>query len=241
MNDLLSVKDASRELGLDPSRIRVLAANGGLDAVKLGKSWAIPRSAVAARKALSPSRGRPLKAENAWAVLYLAAGMRPGWVNPKALSRLIDLLYLRGLKGLAPRMNRRADIHYFRAHPGEISYILSDPNLMRSGVSAAGDLGLDLVSGPEADGYISRAELKGFGKEHALEEALPVEANAVLRVVPDAAWRGVQKYAPLSAVALDLLADPDPRSAQAGREALRRIDAGLPVALERVRDRASNR
>ncbi|MGA9634492.1 MAG: helix-turn-helix domain-containing protein [Solirubrobacterales bacterium] len=238
MEDLISVSEAARELGVDPSRVRVLAAHGGLDAVKLGNIWAINRSALIERKAIAPGRGRPIKAKNAWAILFLAAGLKPDWVSAQAISRLKDLLRMRGLKGLAPRMNQRAELHYFRAHPGEISYILDDPDLIRSGVSAAGEFGLDLVAGREADGYIPQAKLSHFRKKHALAEVSRGEANVVLRVVPDRIWREVPEHVPLPAVALDLLADPDPRSAGAGREALRRVEADLPRALEQVRGAA---
>jgi excisionase family DNA binding protein len=233
MNELLSVDDAARELKVDPSRVRALAANGQLDAVKIGNSWAIYRSAVAARAATSPGRGRPVKPENAWTLLSLAAGVKPSWASQKALSRLSDLLRMRGLKGLAPRMSQRADVRYFRAHPGEIKYILNDPVLMRSGVSAAAAHGLDLVSGREADGYIPHGKLDHFRKEHALEAVERRDANVVLRVVPDKAWhRDLGEVAPLPAVALDLLVDPDPRSSRAGQQALKRIDARLPELQE---------
>lgn len=217
MAELLSVAEAAHVLKLDPSRVRVLVAGNQLPAVKIGRSWAIDSAAVSDRSMHAPGRGRPLAPVNAWALLFLASSEEADWLNPQGLWRLRRSLRLDGLEGLRGRLKKRARVVDLRAHPGEIPYLLEDSRLVASGVSAAGAFGLDLVSGAEADGYISEEAIDGFVREHALRPAEVGErGNVRPRVVPVGAWRLDGRVAPKAAVALDLLEDPDPRSARAG-------------------------
>jgi hypothetical protein len=137
-------------------------------------------------------------------------------------------LSLQGLEKLRPRLARRAESASFRAHPGEVAYLLKDPRLVRSGISAAGDYELGLVSGREADGYLQEGQLKKFVADHALEPA-GLEGNVRLRLIPKESWGFLEgeQVAPVAAVALDLAEDADPRSAKAGRQALREVDGRL--------------
>jgi hypothetical protein len=132
---------------------------------------------------------------------------------------------LEGLEELGPRLARRAETRFFSAHPGEIPHLLENPELIRSGVSAAGVHGLDLVSGQEADGYLRASALREFVSTHVLSPAGP-EGNVRLRLVPSEAWRLLvgAPIAPFAATALDLAEDADPRSARVGRAALRDLD-----------------
>lgn len=226
MSDLLSIPEAAEELGLHPSRVRALAAAGTLPAVKIGKQWAVDRVAVARRLRGEHGAGRPLEPHNAWAILFLASGDQPDWLSAKEVWRFRQLLRIDGLSRLAPRLGRRGKPRPLAAHPGELAYLLEDRALVRSGVSAAGSYELDLVSGAEADGYITESRLGEFERAHALEPASMGAANVVVRVVPDSAWHFSpgRKVAPPAAVALDLLQDADPRSQRAGRELLKRTE-----------------
>lgn len=130
---------------------------------------------------------------------------------------------------MAPRLDGRAGIHRFRAHPGEIAHLASEPNLVRSGISAAAALGFDLVAGREVDGYLREGELDRIVERHALEEA-EGGANVILRAVPDGGrWERLEgrRFAPEAAVALDLSEEADARSAAAGKAGLKRIDRSL--------------
>jgi hypothetical protein len=117
---------------------------------------------------------------------------------------------------------RRAESGRFDAHPGELRYLLEDPAFLRTGISAAGEYGLALIAGQEADGYVRGSDLEQLASEHALSAIDAGAGNVRVRVVPDKAWHhvgGIGK-APLAAVAIDLAEDPDPRSADAGRRLL---------------------
>lgn len=157
--------------------------------------------------------------------MMLASDEEVEGIDPSVRSRLRRALALEGLKALAPRLGRRAEVSPYGAHPGEIRHLINDPALMRSGISAAASHGIGLVSGREADGYLPEAEMRRFIKEHALLPA-GLDGNVRLRVVPDEVWGSLKgrSVAPEAAVALDLMEESDPRSAKAGAEVLRKLD-----------------
>lgn len=202
-----------------------MAVSGRLPAAKIGDRWLIERAAVERRRSKGAVPGRPFAPHNAWALLLLASAQDVDGLDPSVRSRLRRALELEGLEKLAPRLKGRAEVQRFGAHPGEVSYILEDPDLLRSGISAAGAHGFDLVSGRELDGYLRASKLKRFAKSHALAPS-GLEGNVCLRLVPEEAWRLLKgaPIAPIAAVALDLAEDSDPRSGKAGRDALRKLD-----------------
>jgi hypothetical protein len=202
-----------------------MASGGQLSASKIADRWLVERGAVEQRKRRGAHEGRRFAPQNAWALLMLASDKEVEGIDPSVRSRMRRALALEGLKALAPRLARRAEVSMYRAHPGEIRHVINDPALMRSGISAAGALGIGLVSGREADGYLPEAELRRFVKEHALSPP-GSDGNVRLRVVPEEAWsilRG-RSVAPEAVVALDLMEDVDPRSAKAGAEVIRKLD-----------------
>lgn len=225
MVDPISIFEAARDLKLSPARVRAMASGGQLSASKIADRWLVERAAVEQRKRRGAHVGRRFAPRNAWALLVLSSGEEVKGIDSSVRSRMKRALALEGLKALAPRLGHRAEVSLYRAHPGEIRHVVNDPALVRSGISAAGALGIGLVSGREADGYLPEAELRRFVKEHALSPAGP-DGNVRLRVVPDAAWGSLEgrSVAPEAAVALDLNEESDPRSAKAGAEVLRKLD-----------------
>lgn len=239
MSDQLAVPEAANILGLSPNRVRALIARGQLPALKIGGRWLVERAAVEARRRREISDGRPFAPHNAWALLFLASDEDVEGIDPSVGSRLRRALRLEGLEGLGPRLFRRAEMRFLDAHPGEIDYLLKDPKLVRSGVSAAAEHGLDLVSGQEIDGYLPAGALKMFVSSHALSPA-GATGNVRLRLVPDESWRFLsgRSIAPLAAVDLDLSEDPDPRSARVGRAALRELDRNHAMRADRRKPEA---
>ncbi|HEX3737886.1 MAG TPA: helix-turn-helix domain-containing protein [Solirubrobacterales bacterium] len=227
MAELISVPEAAEALELSPARVRLLAANGDLPAVKVGGRWLVERRGLEHRRRRGSAGGRPFAPRNAWAVLGLASGGEVADIEPVVRSRLRRALSLEGLGALAPRLERRAAMSRYSAHRGEIAHVLADDRLVATGISAVGAVGLDLVSGGEVDGYIRASVSDDFVEEHALSRAGEGEENVTLRVVPDEAWADFldgEPYAPKAAVALDLVEDADPRSRAAGRDLIRRLD-----------------
>lgn len=226
MRHPISIPEAASALGLSAGRVHALVVDGKLPAVKVGGRWLIERGQVERRRRQRQPKGRPYAAHNAWALLRLASGEEPDGVDPVVRSRLRRALVLEGVEELEPRLARRAEPRDFFAHSGEIPYIVEDPNFISSGISAAGAHGLDLVPGWETDGYVRAGALEGFESDHALRPSVG-RRNLCLRVVPDSAWHLLDgsRVAPLAAVALDLAEDADPRSAAAGRAALKALQS----------------
>lgn len=227
MAEWISVPEAAGELGLSPARVRLLATTGDLPAEKIGGRWLVDRRGVERRRRRGAVGGRRFAPRNAWGILGLASGEQLAGFDPVVRSRLRRALMLEGLEALAPRLEHRAAVHRFSAHPGEIPHILGEPGFVAAGISAAGAVGLDLVSGREADGYIRASSLDAFVAEHALSPAGSEGGNVTLRVVADDIWEiflDDLSHAPEAAVALDLSEDADPRSSAAGKDLLGRLD-----------------
>ncbi|MBS1860231.1 MAG: hypothetical protein JSS68_00825 [Actinobacteria bacterium] len=207
--------------------MRLLAANGGLPAEKIGGRWLVERAGVEHRRSLKSSGGRRFAPRNAWALLDLASGAKAVPVDPPVRSRLRRSVSLEGLGALAQRLERRAEVARFRAHPGEIARVHADRRLVASGVSAARQVGLDVVAGREVDGYVSASVLDQLVVEHGLAPASMSEANIALRIVPGDVWEDFlagRPHAPAAVVALDLAEEPDPRSQAAGKGLLARLE-----------------
>jgi excisionase family DNA binding protein len=221
MINSVSIPEAASALGLSAGRVHAMVVHGQLSAEKVGGRWLIEQGEVERRHRQSRLKGRPFAPHNALALLRLASGADPAGIDPIPRSRLRRALALEDLEALGPRLARRGDSRYYDAHRGEIQHLVEDPRFVASGVSAAAAHGLDLVSGPEADGYIRAGVVEDFVAEHALRPA-GRGSNLRLRVVPDQAWHLLEgaRVAPLAAVALDLAEDADPRSAEVGRAAL---------------------
>lgn len=225
MVDPISIPEAARALGLSPARVRAMASRGQLAAAKVGDRWLVERSAVEQRRREKVPSGRRFTSRNAWALLLLASGEDVPKLDPSVRSRLRRAIALEGLKALAPRLRDRSHVSMYRAHPGEISYVLEDAALLPSGISAASRMGIGLLANREADGYIVQSQLQPFIDEHALSP-VGIDGNVRLRVVSDDVWKGLagRSIAPPAAVALDLADEIDPRSEAAGRKLVRQID-----------------
>ncbi len=225
MTDPISIAEAASLLGLSATRVRAMAAHGQLAALKVGGRWLVERGAVEQRRRGEAPRGRRFTPRNAWALLLLASGADVPKLDPSVRSRLRRALALEGLVALAPRLRDRSRVSAYKAHPGEIPYVLEDDALAPTGISAASAMGLGLLASREADGYIAQSQLPHFIAEHALS-AGGIESNVRLRVVPDDAWRELdgRSVAPPAAVALDLADEPDSRSREAGKKLIRQID-----------------
>jgi len=226
MAGFMDVSAAARELRVDPSRVRVLIAGGVLGAEKLGGRWLVDPESVARLLRSPRSSGRPFAARNAWALIFRASGEPVEWLEQMAMWKVNQALRLQGIVALGPRLNRRASVLSYRAHPGELRHLSEREGVVRSGISAAGEHSLDLVSPSELDVYVCEDRVAELVAEHALSPVGLSGANVVLRSVPAGAWHlQGRDVAPLAAVALDLASGSDSRSVRVAKKVLKGLDA----------------
>ncbi|MGZ4308029.1 MAG: helix-turn-helix domain-containing protein [Gaiellaceae bacterium] len=225
MSDALSVAAVANELGLSVRRVRQLINAGALSAERVGGSWVVSRDAAERFARRGRRRGRPLSAENSWALLQLLSGDQPESAQAANLSRLrryahdpdwlLDLLRSAEPRGeVFPLWMPAEDLRKLEHYP-----------LVMSGLSARGALSdLDVVPRDEepldayAEGEVVAEVLRRF-----MPEQDAIEPNVILRVPRAPNALGAHKEAPLPVVAADLLDHDDPRVRRAAEGALRRL------------------
>lgn len=215
----MSVDQAAQALGVSPRRVRALIGSKRVPAVRVGRNWALDRSLL---RSHSRRGGRPINADNAWALLAMLNGSEAPWADVFSRSRLKR----RALNGVWVEKalqfsEARSAIHSWRVLPGDLPK-LQNYGLVRSGLSAQIP-GLDIVPmRNELDGYVSSKALAQMEKRFrpAKDSDNP---NVVLRV-PSQSWILSQgPVAPHAIVAADLLGHADSRVARAGRKLLEKI------------------
>ena len=214
----ISVAQAALALGVSPRRVRALIGSQRLPAVRLGRrNWALDRKVL--RSHGRGRGGRPVSADNAWALLALLSGSGSPWVDAFSRSRLRRRVLNSAWIESALRFSEpRAAIHEWRVLPSDLPK-LQEYGIVRSGL-AAPIRGLDILSrANELDGYVSAKVLAQIEKK-----LRPVKSadnpNVILRV-PSQPWILSQgRVAPPAVAAADLLAHPDRRVARAGRKLL---------------------
>src|SRR5207247_5770451 len=107
------------------------------------------------------------------------------------------------LHDMAPLLYRRAEVRRLRADASDLAEIAAERGLVRTGVSAAQDHGLDIVAPEILEAYASHGRAQELIRRYVLEPS--ARPNVVLHVV-DGAWPFADGTRVTSAVvaALDL-------------------------------------
>lgn len=217
----LSVAEVAAELGVSQRRVRQMLADDVLDGEHVGRAWVVNSEQLRWVANRRPKVGRPWSPASAWAVLALADGADPE-LSPVERSRAKKRLAL-GLDRVVGGLSARAARRKYYAHPGVLARMADAPEVVRSGVSAVSEHGVDLIVADELEGYVRTGDLVELVRRFGLEERSD-RSNVVLRVVDDAVWPFLsgQASAGRAVVAVDLLEAEDPRSQRAGAELLAR-------------------
>jgi hypothetical protein len=133
------------------------------------------------------------------------------------------LLEARGLEGLASYLRNRASVLTFYGHPGILRELADASELVRAGINAARHHHIGLLSADEVDAYVSEVDLQRVVRRMALE-ARDEGGNVRLRVVPERLELFDERFAPVAAVALDLVELADVRANRLGQSAIRDLD-----------------
>jgi excisionase family DNA binding protein len=217
----LSVPEAAARLGVTAGRVRQLVASGELNARRIGHVLLVDAESVDRRVQLGTLDGRRFSPRRAWGLLFLVDGLDAHWLDPVSRAKLRNFIARHDLASLRPRLVTRAQRHQFRAHPSFLGAIRREPGLMRTGVSAAYDVGADLIPGDEFDAYLTADHLDAVVDKYKLRQSN--EPNITLRttlaLMPGWPARPV---APASVVAIDLADDIEPRAQEAARRLFER-------------------
>ena len=227
----IPVSEAAARLGVHRTRVNKLIRSGAIEAIKLGSQYLVDIEGLDERLGAHLPTGRPLTQRNAWALLGLAsrdpemARRAAEDLTPPARSRLRGRLSSGSVRTLAPRLRTRARVARFRADPADLATISSEPQLVLTGVSAAPEYGLDIVSAGQVDAYVPSSEIERLRSVYVLEPS--ARPNITLRVV-DSRWpfRPGSRLAPAIVAALDLFDSRDARERRAGSDALERLETG---------------
>jgi len=220
LDDALPAADAARLLGLSLQRVRALIAKGELPGRKLAGRWFVDRSAVERRGRDRKLSGRPYSPANAWGLIALAEGEAAMWLDSSNRSRLRRLLRENELQDVLPSLVRRGRRLELRAHASDLPRIEAEPDVVRSGVSAASEHSLEVVAPGVLEAYVPARRLSQLERRYRLK--VSSDANVILHVV-DGQWPFApnQRIAPRLAAVLDLLGHDDDRSRQAAQRALK--------------------
>jgi excisionase family DNA binding protein len=220
---LISVNEAARRLGASPAWVRKKAGEGQLGAHRLGREWAIDEFALGHVR--RGEKGRPISPRAAWLALFAMHGS-PSALEPvsrverQRARRRAELISARGLQDID--LSRRAVLCRFRGTPVQVTRLVGDQRVVRSGISAASDVRSDLLdSAREFEGYVSARDLDELMVELRLEAAPMGEHGRILLRVPKPEWPFAPgaTVAPWTVVAADLSESRDPRT-KAAAEAL---------------------
>lgn len=221
-NNLIPVDDAASRLDVHPSRVRAMASAGQLGARKIAGRWFLDEASIEHRRESDVANGRPFSSKNAWALICIAQGEPVDWISSSEKSRLRRHLSDRGLGDLAPRLRGRARVLRYRAHPAALDRLASESRVVRAGVSAAAEYGIDIQASEELEAYVLVSDVDHLVNRFHLEPS--DRPNVVLHVLEDDDpfhWQGCVGPA---VAALDLLQSRDARSRRAAKEFLERFD-----------------
>ena len=217
--------EAAVALGVSRSRVHALLHSGEIRGRKVGMRWLVDETSVRARAGAPRIEGRPLSPRQAWAYLLLLSGEKVPWIDASSRSRLRRRIAGIPVREALPRLRRRAKVHHYRAGSSAVREIAAAPGFVASGVSASSAVNVPLVVRDQAEGYVSERALVDLVYALALSASDPGSSNVVLRVSAyPAALRG-RKFAPVAAIAADLLESSDQRVRRAGDQLAERLRA----------------
>jgi excisionase family DNA binding protein len=205
---LMTIREAAERLGVTPQRVRALAQNGDLDAVRAEGAWLIEADALTKRVLLSDlgataSSVRPWSQPIAWAAIRALDDDEAllSDLDRKARYRLRRRLADARPAQLLSAVRNRARVVRASVHPSRAARLRE--LVVPSGITGAGIHGFGLTGDDAMDGYVAEQALSDA------RDALRIrDSNSgahLLRVVDDAHLLTGLEVAPRLAVAADLL------------------------------------
>jgi excisionase family DNA binding protein len=230
----LTTRTAAERLGVNQSRVRALVASGGLVARRMGSQWLVDADSVDRQAALTTAHAssRAMAARVAWASGDLADGGRAEWLTASERSRLRKRFASASRPEIVQRWlaDRCDGTVRFRVGTAELAALLAEPDVVRTGISAASAYGCGLGDGGHADVYVARDIASRLVGDYFLVEGKT--GNLTLRRMSEnfhlvtARTMNDHRVAPRLVVGVDLADDTDARTRTAGHELLETV---LPI------------
>lgn len=204
----MTVPEAAERLGVIPQRVRALARDGKLDAIRTEGVWLIDADSLAKRVLLAElgvaaSSARPWSQPMAWAAMRALdddEALLPD-LDRKARYRLRQRLDNPDPARLLSAVRNRARVLRASVHPSRTARLRD--LVVPSGITGAGIHGLGLTGDDAVDGYLSADALTDA---RGALRVRPSDTGAhLLRVVDDERLLEGLGVAPRLAVAADLL------------------------------------
>jgi excisionase family DNA binding protein len=220
----IDVKEASRRLGVDDSRVRKLLRSGSLRGRRVGNSWVVLVDDVARLERYRIRPGRPLAARRAWAALDLLDSGRAPWLSDSARSQLRSRL--ERLDAPVPEMwisllRSRSRVVHALAHPAALKRLEHVDGVALAGVAEAVRRGFDLVAlgNGVPEFYVESSAWQHVAPSLAIRESIS-EPNLLIRIPHDVWPFGEDARVSDATLAADLLESAEPRAVSAGTSRL---------------------
>lgn len=221
----LTLPEYAKRHGINSQRARALAAQGRINARKVGSQWVV--SDDGATRSVR-SAGRPPSIETVWAAaLALERGNLDGARDPqrrRAAKRVLQRLSLTKigpsrLVEVATLLANRGVIHHIRS--ADLVELAADSRVTRSGLAWSLS---PIQSVDDIDLYTHESAWEALGLDHALVEVPQSRANARVRVVADDV--PLARDAPALVAAADLADIGSPRARVAAIEIVNDVAFG---------------
>ncbi|OLT50286.1 hypothetical protein BJF89_10250 [Corynebacterium sp. CNJ-954] len=227
----LTTHEAAARLDVSQARVRALINSGELTARHVSTFWLIDAASVEHQRGLTSAgaNSRAMSPRAAWAAADLADGGPGAWLSATERSRLRRRLSSATEVDVVRRwMSRRASsIHHYKVGPQDLTALLTDSRVVRTGISAVESYHLGLGTGGDADVYVRSENLVQLVRGYVL---LPSSrGNLTVRVDDVGLYRAAARtvddrlVVPRLVAGADLADDTDARTRSAGRRLLAQV------------------
>lgn len=220
----MTVAEAAERLGRSKMSIhRLIGSRQLMTAGTAGKSILIEPSSVERLAATGTRRGRAWTQRTAWAALALLSGQDPTWISSSEKSRLKRRL--RTLDATAVCSLARHKDHTIRYRATREAVDRLNEHLIASGTSAMRDRSTAETFGMSggggiAEGYVMAGDAQALANAFGLVE--DPDGNAIIHEV-ELKEPFAEGYAPVAAVAVDLMGSLATRERSAGRRVIDKL------------------
>lgn len=184
----VTTRDAAQILGVDQSRIRALINAGTLPARRIGDRWLLDRTDIERHRALidSGANTRAMSTRIAWAAAAILDAHPTDWITATERSRLKRrLTTTHNTHAFQRWLSTRATTRQFRVSENDLAELITQQDVIATGISAAATYQINLSNTGQGDAYVTTNTLHRLIDDYLLIES--DHGNLTLREV-DGHW-----------------------------------------------------